>query len=327
MNRFTWIKFGKLLIGAIASIFVANLLHLTYAYSAGIITLLSIQDTKKETLQTFGKRLLIFIAMTMLSLLVFPLLGYHLGAFAVILLPYLLLCLVLNMKEAIAPVAVLCTHYISSQSCDLAMIVNELLLLLIGAGVGIFLNLFFTENRYLIRREQESIEEQMRHILNEMAFYIKNDRVCPVQREIFRQLDAMLADLEHEAALYLNNHFSGENDYFYCYVNLRMGQCSLLKRIYADIARLEMIPEQASLISDYVAQMAQVFHETNNAEMLLKQLDALYGIFDGERLPESRKEFENRAILYHILGDLREFVKRKQTFYQKHQKTIAQLIR
>ncbi len=325
MTRFHLIKFGKLLTGAVVASYLASLIGLTYSYSAGIIALLSIQDTKKETLLTSGKRLLIFVAMTLLSVIIYPLMGYHLPAFAVILIPYLLICLFLNMKEAIAPIAVLCTHYISSQSCSLPMIGNELLILVIGAGTGILLNLFFTENKMLIRREQESIETQMRSVLLTMAKSVTCDSQKPESSALFSKLDSMLSELEHEATLYLNNHFSARNDYFFHYVRLRTIQCSLLKRIYVDISRLKMIPEQAVLISNYFQEIARVFHETNNADLLLAQLDTLYRHFDREALPVTRQEFENRALLFHILEDLKEFVELKQRFYQTHQETIEEL--
>lgn len=75
----------------------------------GIITLLTIQDTKKETVKIAAKRIVIFIIMTILSAAVFPLAGYHVWAFGVVLIPYLICCIALDMKEAIAPIAVLCT--------------------------------------------------------------------------------------------------------------------------------------------------------------------------------------------------------------------------
>ena len=44
-------KTFKISIAAILSILLANLLHLEFAISAGIVTILTIQSTKKETIQ------------------------------------------------------------------------------------------------------------------------------------------------------------------------------------------------------------------------------------------------------------------------------------
>ena len=37
-----------------------------------------------------------------------------------------------------------------------------------------------------------------------------------------------------------------------------------------------------------------------------------------EALPRTREEFENRAILFHVLMDLREFLEMKQHFLETH---------
>ena len=128
------IKLIKYVTGSVAAVLLAAALQLQFAYAAGIITLLTIQDTKKETVRITVKRMIIFVIMTILSAVIFPLAGYHVWAFGIVLIPYLFSCMALDMKEAIAPIAVLCTHYVSAKSCSPSMILNEFLILVIGAG-------------------------------------------------------------------------------------------------------------------------------------------------------------------------------------------------
>ncbi len=318
MKKLNWIKILKLLVGTIAATCIALLLSLQYAYAAGIITLLTIQDTKRETVFIALKRLVIFCAMTLLSVLIFPLLGYHLPAFGLLLVPYLLLCFALDMKEAVAPIAVLCTHYVSSQSCSPEMILNEFLILFVGAGIGILLNLFLQSNVKLMRQKQFLIEERMKKMLARMAFYIQEEDRSKYTDECFSQLETLLQELGAESRSYINNHFLGKNDYYYAYMNLRLTQCNLLKRIYTDITRIDFIPAQAKVISDFFIKISNEFHETNNALSLLEDIHQLNLYFDSEYLPASRAEFENRALLYHILKDLEEFVVLKREFYQSN---------
>lgn len=309
------IKFLKLASGSILSVVLAQALGLQYAYSAGIIALLTIQDTKCETVQIVIKRLIIFVIMTFLSVLIFPWLGYTLPAFIIILFPYLFVCLSLEMKEAIAPIAVLCTHYISANSCSFSMIMNELGILITGAGLGTIINLFFTNNITAVRQKQYQIEESMKAILEKMSLYITRKDKSDYTNECFNQLETFLDELRTESIHYINNHFLGQHDYFYHYMNLRLAQCSLLKHIYLDITRLNTVPAQSQPISDFLSQMAMEFHESNNAVGLLQQLKQLDSLYDSEVLPFTREEFENRALLYHILKDLEKFVELKRAFY------------
>lgn len=318
MKKLYWIKYAKLLIGTILAIIAANALSLEYAYATGIITLLTIQDTKRETVLITVKRIVIFLAMTAFSLLIFPLTGYNLLGFALVMVPYLFLCLALDMKEAIAPIAVLCTHYASSGSCSLPMIGNELLILLIGAGIGVIFNLFLSDNTRLIHKQQYQIEERMKGILSRMAHFIQIENKSEYNGNCFIELDQLLQELETQSRNYINNHFLGNHDYFYEYMRLRKMQCGLLKRIYTDITRIVMVPEQAAKIADYLTAIAAEFHETNNAIGLLARLDALDQSFDAEPLPVTREEFENRALLYHILEDLQEFVQLKKDFSKQY---------
>ena len=141
------IKLIKYVTGSVAAVLLAAALQLQFAYAAGIITLLTIQDTKKETVRITAKRMIIFVIMTILSAVIFPFAGYHVWAFGIVLIPYLFSCMALDMKEAIAPIAVLCTHYVSAKSCSPSMILNEFLILVIGAGIGTLWNLYMPDGR------------------------------------------------------------------------------------------------------------------------------------------------------------------------------------
>lgn len=84
------IKLIKYVTGSVAAVLLAAALQLQFAYAAGIITLLTIQDTKKETVRITAKRMIIFVIMTILSAVIFPLAGYHVWAFGIVLIRLIL---------------------------------------------------------------------------------------------------------------------------------------------------------------------------------------------------------------------------------------------
>ena len=308
------IKVLRFTIGAILAILIAESLQLNYAMSTGIITLLTIQDTKKETVVVSLKRITIFALMTFFSLIILPTVGYNVWGFAVILVPYLCCCLLFSMKEAIAPIAVLCTHYISAKSCSLSMIRNEFLILFIGAGIGIIINLFMSNHLDKIRAKQQNIDSSFRRILARMSVYILKENKADYTGECFRELDALLDSLKTESLQYMNNHFIGTNDYFYTYVQMRLSQCALLKQIYQDIITLDAVPNQTVLLSGLLKQISEEFAEINDAIGLLAAIEELQAKLETEPMPRSRKEFENRAVLYHVLMDLKLFLGLKKHF-------------
>lgn len=317
MKKEDIVKLIKYVVGSVVAVLLAAALRLEFAYAAGIITLLTIQDTKKETVKIAAKRIVIFIIMTILSAAIFPLAGYHVWAFGVVLIPYLICCIALDMKEAIAPIAVLCTHYISAGSCNAGMILNEFLILVIGAGVGILLNMFMPDSRAKLVEYQRTVDDKMIHILKRMALYMERDNKSDYTGECFEELDKMLINLKKEALYYMNNHFLGENDYYYEYMQMRARQCSILKRVYSDIVRLTTTPQQVRALADFVEKIANEFAEENDVQGLLEELEALKESYTVSELPKSREEFENRAMLYHIMEDLKVFLQIKREFFNK----------
>lgn len=308
------IKLIKYVTGSVAAVLLAAALQLQFAYAAGIITLLTIQDTKKETVRVTAKRLVIFIRMTILSAVIFPLAGYHVWAFGIVLIPYLLCCIALDMREAIAPIAVLCTHYISAQSCSPAMIMNEFLILIIGAGIGTLWNLFMPDGRSQLLNYQKVVDGKMVYILRRMALYIELEDKSDYTGSCFDDLDAMLADLKKSALRYMNNHLITEDDYYYEYMLMRARQCNILKRIYADIIRLTATQEQGKKLEDFIQKTADEFAEQNDVGTLLSELEKLHSDYERQELPVTRQEFENRSMLYHILEDMKSFLEIKRKF-------------
>lgn len=314
MKRKDYLKLVKYVTGSVAAVLIAAAAGLDFAYAAGIITLLTIQDTKKETVRIAVKRAIIFAIMTALSALIFPLAGYHVWAFGLVLIPYLFCCMALDMKEAVAPIAVLCTHYISVKSCGLPMIWNEFLILFIGAGVGIVLNLFMPDATLTLKKYQKTVDDKIINILKRMAVYIARDDRSDYTGSCFDELDGMLADLKKESLYYMNNHFLGENDYYYEYMQMRARQCNILKRVYSDIIRLTTAPEQVRALVDFINKTADEFNENNDVQELLTDIEALREDYTRQELPKSREEFENRAMLYHILEDMKVFLEIKRDF-------------
>lgn len=106
----------------------------------------------------------------------------------------------------------------------------------------------------------------------------------------------------------------GANDYFYNYMQMRLSQCMILKQIYGDIIKLTNIPPQAYLLSDMIKKISLEYHEINDAVGLLSDMETVQAKLRNEELPTSRKEFEDRAVLYHILMDLELFIALKHQF-------------
>ena len=82
MNKVDASKVFKLSFGSSLAIFIAYLFKLQYAMVAGVITLLVVTDTKKETIKGAMGKLLGFVLCIAFSYLCFNFLGYKLLSFS-----------------------------------------------------------------------------------------------------------------------------------------------------------------------------------------------------------------------------------------------------
>ena len=308
------LKALKAAAGACLAVWVAMLLGLMYATSAGIITLLSLQDTKKETLLMAFKRLLSFLAAVLIAYVSFSLLGYTLPALGLYLFLFVLLCHIFSLQNAIAMCSVLITHFWAEQNMGMPLIRNEILLLLIGAGIGIVLNLFLPRDIPAIRDGQRQIEAVMRRVLERIADIITGD----TQREIpeLGELSNSLAGARNKTQRAMNNALLADLGYYMEYVDMRKNQYVVLKRMQALLHRLDTVPKQAYPIAALLRGIAASFHEYNNAAALLENTEQVRRYFREDVLPQTRDEFEARAVLFQLLNDIEYFLLLKNTFAQ-----------
>lgn len=317
MNRplnAVWLKAAKAAAGACAAIALAMAMGLSYATAAGVITLLSLQETKKETLRTAFQRLLAFLAAVLIAYASFALLGYTLLGLGVYLLLFVALCQQFSMTGAIAMCSVLITHFWAEGSMTPAFVGNELMLLFIGAGVGILLNLFLPVQVKLIRQAQREIEDINRSLLTAMADGIE----AKGSKELadLPRLEQRLAQARAQAQQSAGNALTLDLSYYREYIDMRGNQLLVLQRIQAALLRLQSVPPQAELLGAFLRTIAASFGESNNAVRLLAFATELRNLFRDSPLPQSREEFEARATLLHIFNEVEHFLLLKYTFAQ-----------
>ena len=310
----TMLKILKISAGSVTAILLADAFGLNYSVSAGIITLLTIQDTTKETITVSVKRIMAFVLAAVLAYAVFHLAGYRVISFGIFLLLFIVCCRPLGLVSAVSTNAVLVAHYLTQKDMSLPAIGNEALLLCVGAGIGTLLNLYMPGKVKEIRKMQRILEEDLRNVLFRMSEYIKKEDKSDYTGTCFDKLASDVFIGKKQALDYTNNTFFQEAEYFITYMNMREQQCFVLKEIYKKIVSIRKIPPQAEQISVFIHDIAISFGESNNAKALLEELSELLLEMKDSPLPVTREEFEERAILYSILMDLNRFLQLKKNF-------------
>ena len=305
----------KMAISATLALIISNILGLQYATVAAVIAILSIQDTRKKALVISYKRIVACSIGILLSVILYSILGNRaliFGLFLIILIP---LTSRLKVQEGMVPSVVLSTHFLVANNITIALIFNEILLMIIGIGVAAIANIFMPSLEDKFKDDKEWIEEHYRIIISKMSKSLITHTVDIDEQKIINEVEKRLYESKETAYKIVNNHFFKSSSYYTDYINMRINQFDTIKRMRLHFQRFNIPVEQMNVMADFTLCVAENISEMNDCKSLLRDLDILRSEFKKMELPKTREEFESRAQLLQFLNDMEEFLLIKRNFF------------
>lgn len=298
----------KIAVGCGIAIYIAEALKLEYAVSAGTVTLLSLLGTKWETVKFSLVRLGTFFLTVMLIFLIMPRMHSEWIAYGVIVFLLVFLTNLMGWRATLSVNAIITAHYMTRQDFAPAFLFNEFMMVFIGVVIAIVLNLF-----HLNKSQKKDLMEGIRYVetamqadLREVAGYLMGEQMKEQRsRSVWVDitlLEGKLRELMEEAREYQDNTFESHHDYYLDYFEMRLDQCRMLDSLHYEMRKMRSMPKQARVIADYIRYLADYVVEKNVPEKQMVRLNEIFAEMEKEELPESREEFESRALLYHILS-------------------------
>lgn len=314
MARFTiGYRTVKTALGAAVSIFLAQLLQLDFYVSAGIITILCISITKRDSLKISGERIVACLIGLLYATLIFELIGYHAVSIAILFLLFIPTAVSVGAKKGIVTSAVLILHVYTVGEASAALWVNELALLGIGIGVALIMNLYMPNAERDLLWDQVKVEDCFRTIWKEYAKYLKEGDSSWDGKEI-TTASTLLSDGKSKALRNIDNHYLRYDDYFYHYFAMREKQFDVLESILPFISSLGDTVIQGEKMAEFMEELSEAVSPGNTAGYFLIRLDELREEIKEMPLPETREEFEVRSSLFYILHELDEYLTIKKMF-------------
>jgi uncharacterized membrane protein YgaE (UPF0421/DUF939 family) len=306
----------KIAIGSSVAIYIAQLIELSYATSAGTITLLTVMTTKWEAVRLSLYRLLTFIVTVMAGWLTFAHLESTWLAYGIFIFMIVLLSEVLGWRATISVNALIGTHFMTSQDFGIVSVGNEFLLMVIGLTIAVFLSLFHdnvNSKKELIANIQY-VEKKMQIILGELAAYLSDEEMKRSVWDDIRELERELHVFVQYAYEYQDNTFQSHPGYYIDYYEMRLNQCHILHNLHYEMKKIRGMPKQAQVVADFIVYLIDCLYEKNVPTLQLEELSHIFEKMKLEALPTTREEFESRAILYHILTDIEDLLVFKSRF-------------
>ena len=294
-------KVIKTAIGTFISIYLADLLGIKFGVTAGIVTIISIQATKKESLKIALER---FIA----SLV---------GLFGIFVLTFMPICLKFNLFQGFLATVVLATHILSLGTVSLDIVKNEIYILLLGIVVALVLNSYMPDMKKELREKKKNIDTLMKTLFNYFGDVLITGSVFVDEETLFKELKKEL-DTARDIAFkeYNNDIFSSSREEVE-FFQMKRNQYKVMLRMRNHFYRFYISSEHTHIISEFTRKVSDSIGVDKLYQEVLIELERVRGVFESMPLPKTRVEFESRAMLFQFLNDIEEFLEIKRDYMKK----------
>ena len=307
----------KISVAAIAAILLAELVGLQFSVSAGIVAILSVAFTKRETLQTAWSRFVAFAVALVIAAVCFNLIGYDNIGFFVYLAVFIVICQFMGWHSAMAMDSVLISHFLSLKNMGLEALTNEIGLFVIGVGAGIAANIFLRKDVDSMQRMKQETDELMKRALHRMSLRIMDPHMEGYDGSCFEKLSRTIDDASALARLNYMNQLSKKDTDDIEYIAMREKQSDTLYEMFKHLSKIGTVPVTAGLLSEFFEKVSEQYSMDNTVEGLLKDFGELDAKMKDMPLPADRCEFEDRARLFAVMRGLEEFLITKKDYVQR----------
>ncbi|WP_082233902.1 aromatic acid exporter family protein [Halobacillus massiliensis] len=303
----------KTAIGTPLAIWIAQLLELENFASAGILTILCIQITRKRSFLSAWHRFAACVIAMVYSFLFFELLGYNPISIGLMLFLFIPTTVWLKVTPGIVTSSVIILHLYSAQAIGLSIIWNELLLITVGIGTALLLNVYMPSLESKLESYQKDIEENFSVILKEIASFLRDGNEGWTGKEI-TETAALIEEAKSMSFRDVENHLLRSHNPYYHYFHMRTKQFELLERMLPLVTRISGTHENSVKIAEFFEELSEGVNPGNTALIYLRKLKELRESFRDKDLPATREEFEIRASLFHLLNEIEQYLIIKRSF-------------
>lgn len=298
----------KMIIGFTVAYLIGVFFGLNYAYTAGVIAVLSLALTKEAVLKSALKRSLASFIGIGLGALFFWLFDYKIYTLIIIVILLTLILYSLKLEIGIVLALVLISQEYLGASPEYAL--NAIYILLIGVTVAIILNFYSPTPIKTLEKNEINIDSQISDIFAHLS---KEESVD------FSELKKLISVAKNDYILAKENRSFEDVEKRLSYIGMREYQVLVLERISGILVTLPTSIHKDKL-NQFLAGFVNNIGKADYASNLLLRLETLHQEYEKLELPKTRKEFENRAELFHVLSELRSFLEAKIQYHHQYDK-------
>ncbi|MEI7024370.1 aromatic acid exporter family protein [Paenibacillus sp. y28] len=302
------IRVLKTALASVIAVYAAGLLGLQFASSAGLLAILGVDVTRKKSLKSVSVRFAAALLGLFVAVFLFMVFGYHawvIGLYIVLAYPVLSR---VHLRDGMINSSVIMFHVYSARTVAPSFLYNEILLLVIGLGSAVLVNL-----AYMPKLDKQLLEK--RHVV-EGLFSVMFTRIAEYLDDHSRvwsgkeliSAEAHIGQGVEMARKAKENHLFAEDSPWLTYFLMRSQQLESIQRMMMLVSQVDQTLDQGRLMGEIFRELSEDVkseHYTGQAEHYLEELRKKYKQMP---LPASRAEFEARSALLQLGVELRLFL-------------------
>jgi len=312
-----WYRSIKMTLGFSLAIVLANLMGLNFALSAGIIALLNMLDTRRESLRVTWRRLYSSALGLMISAGGFIILGQTQGVLMLVVGLFIPLAFKINAREGI-PVHIVLASHLLLVDLDLGAFMNEYGLVLIGSLIALVLNVHMPNKEKNLQMVRDQVERDMKNLLHNFGLCIQT--ICPLDDNdaLFISLEGRIKGGLALSYEYMNNFVWKDQRLYLEYFQMRHQQIQRLSYMFHHIYGMNFDQDVFESIGNFVKDLAEDYSYDNDGQGLMEDLRIIQEDIHGLDLPESQESLDQRCAMVNFLKDLEVFINLKIIFSKKY---------
>ena len=299
--------------GAAIAIYIAQLLQLDYYVSAGILTILCVQPTKKKSIRAAFSRFVASLIAIFYALVFLEGISYHPAVLGVLILLFIPVLVSLRFSDGFISSVVILLHIYDSKNLTMDLFVNELLLMAVGFGTALAVNMYMPSIENRLNDYRKEIEALYSRIFQELSVYLRNGDSAWAGKELVEGAE-LIEKAKALAYQDVENHLTRLENKYYRYFDMREQQFEIIERILPKITALPVIVGHSHLVADFLEDLSDHVHSGNTAGQYISKLDEVKAQFAKMPLPESHESFLAMAALFQVIEEMESYLEIKQSY-------------
>lgn len=305
----------KTAVAAGIAMLISETIHLDYFVFAAIIAILSIQETRKKSIRASYERVMASLLAIGMGAAMFTLLGYSPVTLTLYFVIFIPLVQQVKLQDGLITSVVILTHLYTEAQFTLELFINELLLIAIGVGVGLVVNMYMPTLDREIERIKENIDRSLAVLFYDVAACVETGVYNNHSMMLIKTRD-YLKEGKDLALRRMGNSIGKRNeDMDYLYFRMRERQYDILKRVADNAREITMVVNEAKPVATFLRRVGDHVNEQADASVFLQELEEMIEHYrKNVPLPTTREEFEVRSSLLNILSDVKSYLILKERY-------------